>query len=250
MFHKQLAVKTIVILASFFIVLPLAMPSSAIAAPAWQASVTADQVVLVTARSITSTSGLLRTFARQGPRWLLIQEPVSVFLGRSGLVPAQSRQQSTGTTPMGRFRLISAFGRSPNPGTIMPYIRVDASDAWTYNPKIPSTYNLFQSVDRSWKSYGNYVEHLSALGPQYDYVAVTDFNQPPGVVTTGPDGVNRTSSAANTERGGGIFLHVSKGIPTAGCVSMNKGVMHSLLRWLQPQAHPVVIIGLEKALMK
>jgi len=249
MFQRNIATKTIFVAASLA-VLPLATASSANATPAWQTSITADQVVLVSARSITSTTGTLRTFARDGARWLLIQKPVSVFLGRSGLVPAQSRQQSTGTTPMGIFRLTSAFGRNSDPGTKLPYIRVDANDAWTYNPKIPSTYNLFQSVNRSWKSYGKYVEHLSALGPQYDYVAITDFNQPPGVVTTRPDGVNRVSSAANTERGGGIFLHVSKGIPTAGCVSMNKGVMRSLLRWLEPQAHPVVIIGLEQALMK
>jgi L,D-peptidoglycan transpeptidase YkuD (ErfK/YbiS/YcfS/YnhG family) len=231
--------------------LSLAGPAHAVDETAWQRSVTANQVVLVTARSTSSTSATLRTFARQGSDWVLVQQPIPVFLGRSGLIPAQSRKQSSGTTPMGTFNLTSAFGRSANPGAQLPYVRVDRNDAWTYNPKVPSTYNLFQSATRSWKSYGNkYVEHLWALGPQYDYVVVTDFNKPPGEVYTTPGGVNRTSSPADTKRGGGIFLHVSKGIPTVGCISMAKNVMRSMLTWLDPKARPVVIIGLEKTLMK
>ena len=227
-----------------------AAPANAVGEAAWKSSVTADQVVLVTARSTSSTSGTLRTFTRQGSGWILVQKPVPVFLGRSGLIPAQSRKQSTSTTPMGTFNLSSAFGRSANPGAQLSYVQVDRNDAWTYNPKVPSTYNLFQNTTRSWKSYGKYVEHLWALGPQYDYVVVTDFNKPPGEVYTASGGVNRASSPADTKRGGGIFLHVSKGIPTAGCVSMAKNVMRSMLNWLDPKANPVVIIGLEHTLMK
>jgi len=200
--------------------LALAEPASAVDAPSWQSSVTADQVVLVTAQSTSSTSGVLQTFARQGSKWALVQQPSPVFLGRGGLVPAQSRKQSSGTTPMGTFNLISAFGRSADPGAKLPFVHVDQNDAWTYNPKVPSTYNLFQNVNRTWKSYGKYVEHLWALGAQYDYVVVTDFNTPPGAAYVSPGGVRRTSSPADIRRGGGIFLHVSKGIPTAGCISM------------------------------
>lgn len=225
-------------------------PANAANDGSWQNSVTSDQVVLVTAGSTSSTSGTLRSFARQGSEWVLVQKPTPVFLGRSGLIPAQSRKQSSGTTPMGTFNLTSAFGRSANPGTKLPYVRVDRNDAWTFNPKVPSTYNVFQNATRSWKSYGKYVEHLWALGPQYDYVVVTDFNKPLGVVYTDSKGVNRTSSSADTKRGGGIFLHVSKGIPTAGCVSMAKNVMRSLLNWLDPKSKPIVIIGLEETLMK
>jgi L,D-peptidoglycan transpeptidase YkuD (ErfK/YbiS/YcfS/YnhG family) len=232
-----------------FATLALVEPANAAGDAFWQSSVTSDQVVLVTASSTSSTSGTLRSFARQGSEWVLVQKPTPVFLGRGGLVPAQLRKQSSGTTPMGTFNLISAFGRSANPGAKLPYVHVDQNDAWTYNPKVPSTYNLFQNVDRTWKSYGKYVEHLWALGPQYDYVVVTDFNKPAGAVYAAPRGVNRTSSPADTKRGGGIFLHVSKGIPTVGCISMAKNVMRSVLNWLDPKSKPIVIIGLEKTLM-
>jgi len=245
---RNLLTKTAITVLTFT-TLALVEPANAASDASWQSSVTSDQVVLVTASSTSSTSGTLRSFARQGREWVLVQKPTPVFFGRGGLVPAQLRKQSSGTTPMGTFNLISAFGRSANPGAKLPYVHVDQNDAWTYNPEVPSTYNLFQNVDRTWKSYGKYVEHLWALGPQYDYVVVTDFNKPAGAVYATPRGVNRTSSPADTKRGGGIFLHVSKGIPTVGCISMAKNVMRSLLNWLDPKSKPIVIIGLEKTLM-
>jgi L,D-peptidoglycan transpeptidase YkuD (ErfK/YbiS/YcfS/YnhG family) len=214
---------------------------------AWLDSVsTSNQVVLVTASNSASTTGTLRTFEKANGQWNQVQSAMPVFLGRAGLVPAAARVQSSGKTPIGTFALTSAFGRKANPGTLIPYTQIDRDDAWTYNPKIPSTYNLFQSVNRSWATYGRYVEHLWKLGPQYDYVLTTSFNQPIGEIVQGSDGINRANPSADTRRGGGIFFHVSKGIPTAGCISMNKNAMRSLLQWLKPESHPIAMIGLAK----
>jgi L,D-peptidoglycan transpeptidase YkuD (ErfK/YbiS/YcfS/YnhG family) len=182
------------------------------------------QLVLVTAKSMKSTTA---------------------FHGRHGLVHGKQRRQSTGTTPMGTYALTTAFGRLPDPGAKLPYTQVDRNDAWTYNPKVPSTYNLFQDVDRNWRSYGGYVEHLWQLGPQYDYVVTMSFNEPKGQITRSSTGVRRTDQPSNTKRGGGIFLHVSKGEPTVGCVSMPRADMRRIVQWLDPAAHPVVVIGLE-----
>jgi L,D-peptidoglycan transpeptidase YkuD (ErfK/YbiS/YcfS/YnhG family) len=52
---------------------------------------------------------------------------------------------------------------------------------------------------------------------------------------------------ADTRRGGGIFLHVQarsvQDRPTAGCVAMPEPAMTALLRWLDPGAEPVVVMG-------
>lgn len=149
---------------------------------------------------------------------------------------------------MGTYALTTVFGRLPDPGSKLPYTKIDRNDAWTYNPKFPSTYNLFQDANRSWASYGGYVEHLWQLGPQYDYVVTTGFNEPKGPVQRAGNGVRRTSQPSNTQRGGGIFLHVSKGEPTVGCVSMPRADMRRLVQWLDPAAHPVVVIGLDSQL--
>jgi uncharacterized protein with LGFP repeats len=42
--------------------------------------------------------------------------------------------------------------------------------------------------------------------------------------------------------GSGIFLHVSNGTPTAGCVSMDRAALTDLLRWLRPAAQPSIMI--------
>ena len=207
-----------------------------------------DQVVLVTARDVKSTTATLSTFERTSDGWQQTAASTKVFIGRHGLVPGAQRRQSTGTTPMGTFQLNSAFGRLPDPGTKLPYIQIDHNDAWTDNPKDPSTYNLFQNANRSWDAYRGFVEHLWQLGPQYDYVVTTSFNEPTGPIVTAPDGVRRATNPTNTSRGGGIFLHVSKGEPTVGCVSMPRTVMRRIVQWLDPSKHPVVVIGLRTTL--
>jgi len=100
------------------------------------------QVVLVTAKSMKSTTATLATYERTAQGWRQIGRSTTAFLGRHGLVPGLLRKQSTGTTPMGTYALNSSFGRLPDPGAKLPYTQIDRNDAWTYNPKVPSTYNL------------------------------------------------------------------------------------------------------------
>lgn len=204
----------------------------------------ARQVVVVTAPSWRSTTGTLRTYERaKGGEWRVVVAATPAFLGYGGLAPADRRRQGTGTTPAGTFAVVNAFGRSADPGTELPYRRVDRDDAWTYNPRVPATYNLFQDAPVSWSSYGNYVEMLWSYGRQYDYVTVLDYNLPEGEVTRNARGVRRTDSPADTRAGGGIFLHVSKGEPTAGCIAVARPTMKSILQWLDPAKDPVLVVG-------
>ncbi len=209
----------------------------------------AQQVIVVTSTDFRSVHARLSAYEKSADgTWLAIETDVPAFVGARGIIPGALRRQSTNTTPAGTYAITSAFGRLPNPGTTLPYVQVDADDAWTYNPRIPSTYNLFQSAPVSWASYGRYVEHLRKLGPQYDYVAVLDYNAPRGAITTDSRGVHRASEPANTRAGGGIFLHVSKGVPTAGCISISETSMRHVMDWLDISKHPVIVIGSAKAL--
>jgi L,D-peptidoglycan transpeptidase YkuD (ErfK/YbiS/YcfS/YnhG family) len=180
--------------------------------------------------------------------WSAIERNVPAFVGAHGIVPGATRHQGTGTTPAGTYEISSAFGRLANPGTALPYVKIDTNDAWTYSPRFPGTYNMFQSASVSWNSYGKYVEHLWKLGRQYDYVAVLDYNMPRGPITADARGIRRTSEPADTRAGGGIFLHVSKGEPTAGCISIDEPVMRRVMTWLDPAKKPVIVIGRADAL--
>lgn len=226
------------------------LPQSVSAAPALPAALNSvgksEQVVLVQAKNWNATRGTLRAFAKIKGSWVEVHKKVPVDLGYGGLVQGDKRRQGTGKTPTGTYAITSGFGRKADPGTKLDYIKIDRNDAWTYNPRVPSTYNIFQTANRSWKSYGNYVESLYSYGKQYNYVAIMDFNLPRGKITKGPQGIYRTDKPANTQRGGGIFLHVSNGNETAGCIAVAEVVMRDLMKWFNPKKNPVIVVEVTK----
>lgn len=205
----------------------------------------ARQVIVVTADSWRATEGTLIAYERTAQGWRVVQPEVRAQLGSGGMVRGDRRRQGTGTTPTGVYDIVSSFGRKPDPGTALEYRQVDRDDAWTYNPRVPRTYNIYQDVNRSWKSYGGYVEELWDMGMQYDYVAVLDFNLPRGPITTNARGVRVTDKPGNLQRGGGIFLHVDNGNKTAGCIAVEKSVMRGLMTWLDPDESPAIVIQVD-----
>jgi L,D-peptidoglycan transpeptidase YkuD (ErfK/YbiS/YcfS/YnhG family) len=208
----------------------------------------AGQVVVVTSRSWSSSHARLRAYERSADgTWTRRFGPVPARLGRNGFAPADRRRQGTRTTPAGTFALPWAFGTRPDPGTLLRYRRVDATDWWPYDPRDPATYNVWQprrTRTSDWRT--SWAEDLSSYGRQYRYAAVVDFNLPGGVRADG--GERRARRPADTRRGGGIFLHVERPGATTGCVSVAQRDMKALLRWLDPHRGPVVVMGPRSAI--
>lgn len=48
---------------------------------------------------------------------------------------------------------------------------------------------------------------------------------------------------ADTDRGGGIFLHVKENRYTAGCVSAPIRQVRWLVRWPDPRLNPTIVMG-------
>lgn len=242
-------------LAAALLIVPVAgMPAVAADQPDYHPSrlahvAGAQQVIVVTAADWRTSRGTLRAYERDpASGWRLVVDATPARLGWSGMAPEADRRQGTGKTPAGTFALPWAFGRSPDPGTSLRYVHLDRNDAWTYNPEDPRTYNVFQDADRPWRGYGGYIERLWSFGMQYDYVAVMDYNLPAGPIRRGPDGVRRSATPADTEAGGGIFLHVDNGKSTAGCISIPKPTMRRVLQWLDPNLDPVIVVGPESVI--
>ncbi|PNG95134.1 hypothetical protein SMF913_11159 [Streptomyces malaysiensis] len=116
-------------------------------------------------------------------------------------------------SPIGVYTLTDAGGRLPDPGTRLPYDR---------------------SADFSVGGTGFAGEPLAG---SFDYVIAIDYNRRPG---TSP--LDRTRPLG-PERGGGIWLHIDHGGPTRGCVSLGADAMKELLRTLDPDRGPVVVMG-------
>jgi L,D-peptidoglycan transpeptidase YkuD (ErfK/YbiS/YcfS/YnhG family) len=211
-----------------------------------QVSARTRQLVTITSRGWEATHAWLRAFRRTDDGWVQVRSKIRVRLGYAGWVPAKRRIQSTGTTPAGTFRLPYAFGRLADPGTSLRYRRFDGNDWWPYEPRDPATYNIYQprkAAGSHWRR--DKAEHLADYPWQYAYAVVVGFNLPSGVHYSKArrQWVAGANDRADTDRGGGIFLHVNGDGLTAGCVSMRKPQMRWLVRWLRPGTAPRVVMG-------
>jgi L,D-peptidoglycan transpeptidase YkuD (ErfK/YbiS/YcfS/YnhG family) len=76
-------------------------------------------------------------------------------------------------------------------------------------------------------NFGGLSEALWRTVPQYDYFAVVAYNRHPVV----------------PGQGSAIFLHVSDGHPTTGCVSLPVPDLLRVLRALRPTQNPLIFIS-------
>lgn len=177
------------------------------------------QMIVVSAPAGGSTRGTLTAYEGGGAEWKVVRGPMPADLGQLGV---GAPVDSVFRTPVGTFPLGQAFGREPNPGTPMPYFETTDKDWWDEDVHSP-TYNTHVHAA---KIVSDDAENLYDSGPIYDYAVVIDHNPSriPG-------------------RGAGIFLHVTNGSPTWGCVAIARDQMRSILQWLDPAAHPQITIG-------
>jgi L,D-peptidoglycan transpeptidase YkuD (ErfK/YbiS/YcfS/YnhG family) len=119
------------------------------------------------------------------------------------------------------------YGIAPDPGVTFAYHRLVCGDWWDEDSS-SRAYNTFRHVACGTKPpFRGGSEALWRILPQYRYFAVIAYNA--GPVVRG--------------RGSAIFLHVSTGHPTAGCISLPEAELIHVLRWLRPAAKPLIQIS-------
>ena len=186
----------------------------------------ATRVITVVAPSAGSTTATLQAWSlAPGGGWLRYGGALFAHVGAQGLTTAPSESRSA--TPIGSFGLTQAFGSQADPGTPLPYFRTDGADWWVSDVRSP----LYNQHARCWPgscSFNTAVsENLYQAGYVYSYAVVIDYNRFP----------------ARAGAGSAFFLHVTDGGPTAGCVSIPAANLVSLMRWLSPNAHARILIG-------
>jgi L,D-peptidoglycan transpeptidase YkuD (ErfK/YbiS/YcfS/YnhG family) len=182
-------------------------------------------VITVVAPSTGSTTAQLQAWAKAaGGGWLRHGSPVTAHVGSQGLSSHPS--ESLSATPIGSFTLTQAFGALADPGTPLPYFRTDAADWWVSDAN-SRYYNTHYRCSGSCPFDTGAGENLRAAGSVYNYAVVIDYNRFP---------VRRGAGSA-------FFLHVTNGVPTAGCVAIPQSRLVSLMQWLTPNAHPRIVIG-------
>lgn len=131
------------------------------------------------------------------------------FVGSNGVGEAS---EFTSATPQGTFPLYFAFGINPDPGTKVPYLKVDEYDYWVGDSSSP-LYNQYARADSDTDWDKSKSEKIIDYPTAYGYCLFIGYNI---------EGVPGKGSC--------FFLHCSNGRPTAGCVSVPESDMAFILR--------------------
>lgn len=201
---------------------PATTMSAGVAVPQLDRVGTAGQAVVVTASSAGATTAVLSAYERTAAGWRPVFGPWTAQVGTRGIAAPGAKREGDGRTPSGVYGFDFMFGVAPDPGVQFPYRPVTRSIVWDDDPASP-LYNTWVDVDR--RQPGAEPEPMY-VRPAYDHGAVIAYN-----------------TARTPGLGSAIFLHVSTGRATAGCVSLPAGQLIELLRWLDPARAPRIVLG-------
>jgi L,D-peptidoglycan transpeptidase YkuD (ErfK/YbiS/YcfS/YnhG family) len=186
--------------------------------------------------TVNHTSGWharVSLWQRGATGWQLVARSRDGRTGYGGLVRGDLRKQATGTTPLGTYGLLWAFGtHTRSVAWHLGYRRIKAGDYWVEDNR-SAYYNRYRNKSlggfRWWLplSNANSSERLRSFPTQYEYSIVTGFNY----------------DAQVRHRGAGIFLHVNGKGATAGCVSAPRWFLRRTMATLDPALRPVIAIG-------
>ncbi|NEB00939.1 hypothetical protein [Streptomyces sp. SID13726] len=178
--------------------------------PRLQRRIPADsrQVVVVYGDGKDSADATVVLYTRRGSGWDRVRG-WPAHNGKKGWTT--DHHEGDKRSPVGVFTLSDAGGVLPDPGSGLPYTRSEGIAAPRWWPK----------------SYWH----------DFDYVIAIDYNRVRG---TAP---NDQTRPGGYEKGGGIWLHMDHGSGTSACVSVSRPAMRHLLRTLDPDRHPVVVMG-------
>lgn len=196
------------------------------------------QLVVVTASTWGNSAGILRRFAREHTDWHQVGDATVVRLGEAGLgrgrglaplsgplLAGQAKREGDRRTPVGLFALGTAFGRDlPDtlPSLRWPWRSVTSNDYFVDDPASPF-YNRWVTSSNAQPSPWASAERLDRYGL--------------GLV------VEHNSTHTEPGAGSAIFLHdwSSPKAPTLGCTAMERSALVTLLGWLEPNAHPLLL---------
>lgn len=186
----------------------------------------ATQLVTVASVRNASTTGALRAWEKHGECWAQIAGPWTAWLGQRGI--SEQKREGDRKTPSGAFGFQRVmYGLGANPGVRYRYHRIVCGDWWVEDSRSPA-YNRFRHVRCGTRPpFRITSEDMSRSPTAYRHLAVIDYNTKPIV----------------PGRGSGIFLHVSHGNPTLGCVSLPLSQLLTILRWFRPAEQPLIVIG-------
>ena len=201
----------------------------------------ARQMIVVVPLGWDTQLASLSTWSRVDGEWKPVQAPWPSTIGRAGaawglgLHPPQQgvqKEEGDGRAPAGVFALGPAFGAADTLATALDYQAMSPTH-WCMDVPDSPLYNRI--VDA--RDVGEDAVRGSTERMRLDVATPGDERYSRGfVIAHNPDNVPGAGSC--------IFAHLWKmpGAPTAGCTAMEAAAMDALLGWLDPAAHPVLVL--------
>ena len=199
----------------------------------------ARQCLVVTSRDWNSPTGQLRAFERKSSReaWQAKGDVIPVVLGKKGLAWGRGlvgfnsplrKVEGDNKAPAGIFRLGPAFGYAPRSGA-----------RWIKLAYVPLTKETEGVDDPRSRYYNRLVERSKVAKVDWqtsEQMLRSDVLYKWGVFVAHNPG-------ATPGAGSCIFLHIWKNsrAATAGCTAMPEPNLVNVLRWLDPDARPVLV---------
>lgn len=200
------------------------------------------QVVVIKTPSWEAVRGTAQRFERSTPeaRFRAVGPPLPVWVGRSGLglrsdaaaaaagERGPRKQEGDGRSPAGVLTVGAMWGyaeRAPA-GVRLPYTTAGERDRCVDDIGSPY-YNRLTAQPPGGPPPWRSAESLRLPTDHYKYLVVLGYN----------------TEAPQPGAGSCIFLHLAPppGAPTAGCTALAEADLLTVLRWLDPRRHPVLL---------
>ncbi len=182
-----------------------------------------QQALIVRQINAAKPLGILEAWEQDQGHWQKI-DTARVVLGRTGLAAPGAKKEGDGHTPSGVYPITTAFGYESHADTGLNYKQATDVDFWVDDVASPQ-YNQWVHGTPQANSF----EHMKRPDKLYRFGAVIEYNTNPIV----------------PGNGSAIFLHIWRAYykPTAGCVAASERNIRRLLKWLDKNKQPVIILG-------
>ncbi|MDD2307516.1 MAG: L,D-transpeptidase family protein [Prolixibacteraceae bacterium] len=190
-----------------------------------------NQLLVVFNETAERNLATLVAMEKKGSQWHVASAPMQAGIGRKGFAAPNAKREGDNQSPTGFFRLGKMFCYEKEVDTKMPFIQSTPEDKWIDDPNSPD-YNRYIRGTTNAKSY----EKLLLNGNDYRYCMVIEYNTHPVV----------------KGNGSAIFLHLSEGQEinsSSGCVVILQKDMEQLIKWMNPELKPSILMGTKKDLI-
>ena len=157
-------------------------------------------------------------YEKNNHQWNPIKN-TSGYVGKNGVTI--DKVEGDYCTPAGLFTLGFGFGTDSIDAKI-EYRLINDNCYWVDDVNSPSYNRWVESENVTWSS----AEHMIDYPQCYHYGIVINYNTDPII----------------PNKGSAIFLHCSNGTYTAGCVAIAENEMLDIIKWINPDLTPMIII--------